>query len=425
MNILVVGSGGREHALAWKLAEPGSVQRVYVAPGNAGTALEPKLENVPLDPMDIEGLAQFAKAHDCALTVIGPEAPLVAGVVDHFNGQGLPCFGPSAGAAQLEGSKSFTKDFLARHNIPTASYAVFTEIDPALDYVREQGAPIVIKADGLAAGKGVIVAMTLNEAEAAVHDMLADNKFGDAGARVVVEGFLEGEEASFIVMVDGEHVLPMATSQDHKRIGEGDTGPNTGGMGAYSPAPVVTDAVFARVMEQVITPTVRGMAAEGLPYTGFLYAGLMIDAEGNPSVIEYNCRFGDPETQPIMHRLKSDLSSLCLAALDQRLDQVTAEWDPRPAVGVVLAAGGYPGSYEKGHVIEGLESDWPASTKVFHAGTRQDGDAITTQGGRVLCVSALGDSIHDAIDAAYTGVDLISWQDMVCRRDIGWRAIDR
>ena len=425
MNILVVGSGGREHALAWKLAEPDAVQRVYVAPGNAGTALEPKLENVPLDPMDIEGLAQFAKAHDCALTVIGPEAPLVAGVVDHFNGQGLPCFGPSAGAAQLEGSKSFTKDFLARHNIPTASYAVFTEIDPALDYVREQGAPIVIKADGLAAGKGVIVAMTLNEAEAAIHDMLADNKFGDAGARVVVEGFLEGEEASFIVMVDGEHVLPMATSQDHKRIGEGDTGPNTGGMGAYSPAPVVTDAVFARVMEQVITPTVRGMAAEGLPYTGFLYAGLMIDAEGNPSVIEYNCRFGDPETQPIMHRLKSDLPSLCLAALDQRLDQVTAEWDPRPAVGVVLAAGGYPGSYEKGHVIEGLESDWPASTKVFHAGTRQDGDAITTQGGRVLCVSALGDSIRDAIDAAYTGVDLISWQDMVCRRDIGWRAIDR
>ena len=425
MNILVVGSGGREHALAWKLAEPDAVQRVYVAPGNAGTALEPKLENVPLDPMDIEGLAQFAKAHDCALTVIGPEAPLVAGVVDHFNGQGLPCFGPSAGAAQLEGSKSFTKDFLARHNIPTASYAVFTEIDPALDYVRERGAPIVIKADGLAAGKGVIVAMTLDEAEAAIHDMLADNKFGDAGARVVVEGFLEGEEASFIVMVDGEHMLPMATSQDHKRIGEGDTGPNTGGMGAYSPAPVVTDAVFARVMEQVITPTVRGMAAEGLPYTGFLYAGLMIDAEGNPSVIEYNCRFGDPETQPIMHRLKSDLSSLCLAALDQRLDQVTAEWDPRPAVGVVLAAGGYPGSYEKGHVIEGLESDWPASTKVFHAGTRQDGDAITTQGGRVLCVSALGDSIRDAIDAAYAGVDHISWQDMVCRRDIGWRAIDR
>jgi phosphoribosylamine--glycine ligase len=425
MNILVVGSGGREHALAWKLAEPETVQRVYVAPGNAGTALEPKLQNVALDPMDIEGLAQFAKDRDCALTVIGPEAPLVAGIVDHFAEQGLPCFGPSAGAAQLEGSKSFTKDFLARHNIPTASYAVFTEIDPALNYVREQGAPIVIKADGLAAGKGVIVALTLDEAEAAIHDMLADNKFGDAGARVVVEGFLEGEEASFIVMVDGDHVLPMATSQDHKRIGEGDTGPNTGGMGAYSPAPVVTDAVFARIMEQVITPTVRGMAAEGLPYTGFLYAGLMIDAEGNPSVIEYNCRFGDPETQPIMHRLKSDLSSLCLAALDQRLDQVTAEWDPRPAVGVVLAAGGYPGNYEKGHVIEGLSGDWPASTRVFHAGTRQDGDAITTQGGRVLCVSALGDSIREAIGAAYSGVDRISWQDMVCRRDIGWRAIDR
>ena len=425
MNILVVGSGGREHALAWKLAEPETVQRVYVAPGNAGTALEPKLENIALDPMDIEGLAQFAKDRDCALTVIGPEAPLVAGIVDHFAEQGLPCFGPSAGAAQLEGSKSFTKDFLARHNIPTASYAVFTEIDPALNYVREQGAPIVIKADGLAAGKGVIVALTLDEAQAAIHDMLADNKFGDAGARVVVEGFLEGEEASFIVMVDGDHVLPMATSQDHKRIGEGDTGPNTGGMGAYSPAPVVTDAVFARVMEQVIHPTVRGMAAEGLPYTGFLYAGLMIDAQGNPSVIEYNCRFGDPETQPIMHRLKSDLSSLCLAALDQRLDQVTAEWDLRPAVGVVLAAGGYPGSYDKGHVIEGLAGDWPASTKVFHAGTRQDGDAITTQGGRVLCVSALGDSIREAIGAAYSGVDRINWQDMVCRRDIGWRAIDR
>ena len=425
MNILVVGSGGREHALAWKLAAPDSVSRVFVAPGNAGTAREPKLDNVALDPMDIEGLAAFAKQNDCALTVIGPEAPLVAGIVDHFTEQGLACFGPTAGAAQLEGSKSFTKDFLARHNIPTASYAVFTEIEPALAYVKEQGAPIVIKADGLAAGKGVIVAMTLDEAEAAIHDMLADNKFGDAGARVVVEGFLEGEEASFIVMVDGENVLPMATSQDHKRIGEGDTGPNTGGMGAYSPAPVVTDAVHNKVMEQVIWPTVRGMAAEGHPYTGFLYAGLMIDAEGNPSVIEYNCRFGDPETQPIMHRLQSDLSALCLAALDQRLDQHTAQWDPRPAVGVVLAAGGYPGSYEKGHVISGLERDWDVTTKVFHAGTRQEGNAITTQGGRVLCVSALGDSIREAIEAAYRGVDQIGWEGMVCRRDIGWRAIDR
>ena len=425
MNILVVGSGGREHALAWKLAAPNSVSRVFVAPGNAGTALEPKLDNVALDPMDIEGLAGFAKQNDCALTVIGPEAPLVAGIVDHFTEQGLACFGPTAGAAQLEGSKSFTKDFLARHDIPTASYAVFTEIEPALAYVKEQGAPIVIKADGLAAGKGVIVAMTLDEAEAAIHDMLADNKFGDAGARVVVEGFLEGEEASFIVMVDGENVLPMATSQDHKRIGEGDTGPNTGGMGAYSPAPVVTDAVHTKVMEQVIWPTVRGMAAEGHPYTGFLYAGLMIDAEGNPSVIEYNCRFGDPETQPIMHRLQSDLSTLCLAALNQTLDQHTAQWDPRPAVGVVLAAGGYPGSYEKGHTISGLEGDWDAATKVFHAGTRQEGNAITTQGGRVLCVSALGDSIREAIDAAYRGVDQIGWEGMVCRRDIGWRAIDR
>ena len=425
MNILVVGSGGREHALAWKLAAPNSVSRVFVAPGNAGTALEPKLDNVALDPMDIEGLAGFAKQNDCALTVIGPEAPLVAGIVDHFTEQGLACFGPTAGAAQLEGSKSFTKDFLARHDIPTASYAVFTEIEPALAYVKEQGAPIVIKADGLAAGKGVIVAMTLDEAEAAIHDMLADNKFGDAGARVVVEGFLEGEEASFIVMVDGENVLPMATSQDHKRIGEGDTGLNTGGMGAYSPAPVVTDAVHTKVMEQVIWPTVRGMAAEGHPYTGFLYAGLMIDAEGNPSVIEYNCRFGDPETQPIMHRLQSDLSALCLAALDQTLDQHTAQWDPRPAVGVVLAAGGYPGSYEKGHTISGLEGDWDTATKVFHAGTRQDGNAITTQGGRVLCVSALGDSIREAIEAAYRGVDQIGWEGMVCRRDIGWRAIDR
>jgi len=425
MNILVVGSGGREHALAWKLAAPDSVSRVFVAPGNAGTALEPKLDNVALDPMDIEGLAAFAKQNDCSLTVIGPEAPLVAGIVDHFTEQGLACFGPTAGAAQLEGSKSFTKDFLARHNIPTASYAVFTEIEPALAYVKEQGAPIVIKADGLAAGKGVIVAMTLDEAEAAIHDMLADNKFGDAGARVVVEGFLEGEEASFIVMVDGENVLPMATSQDHKRIGEGDTGPNTGGMGAYSPAPVVTDAVHTKVMEQVIWPTVRGMAAEGHPYTGFLYAGLMIDAEGNPSVIEYNCRFGDPETQPIMHRLQSDLSTLCLAALDQTLDQHTAQWDPRPAVGVVLAAGGYPGSYEKGHVISGLESDWDVTTKVFHAGTRKEGNAITTQGGRVLCVSALGDSIREAIEAAYRGVAQIGWEGLVCRRDIGWRAIDR
>ena len=425
MNILVIGSGGREHALAWKLAEPDSVTRVFVAPGNAGTAEEPKLKNVPLDPMDIEGLAQFAKTQDCALTVVGPEAPLVAGIVDHFTEHGLACFGPTAGAAQLEGSKSFTKDFLARHTIPTASYAVFTEVEPALDYIHQQGAPIVIKADGLAAGKGVVVAMTLAEAEAAIHDMLSDNKFGDAGARVVVEGFLEGEEASFIVMVDGEHVLPMATSQDHKRIGEGDTGPNTGGMGAYSPAPVVTDDVHAKIMEQVILPTVRGMAAEGHPYTGFLYAGLMIDEQGNPFVIEYNCRFGDPETQPIMQRLQSDLSALCLAALDGTLDGVSVVWDPRPAVGVVLAAEGYPGSYPKGQSISGLDYEWPATIKVFHAGTRAEGNDTVTNGGRVLCVSALGDSIAEAIGTAYTGVDRIGWEGMTCRRDIGWRALER
>jgi phosphoribosylamine--glycine ligase len=398
---------------------------VYVAPGNAGTTAEPKLENIDIDPLDIEGLARFAEAQGCELTVIGPEAPLVAGVVDHFTARGLACFGPSAGAAQLEGSKAFTKDFLARHQIPTASYAVFSEIEAALSYVRKQGAPIVVKADGLAAGKGVIVAMTLEEAETAVRDMLAENKFGDAGARVVIEGFLEGEEASFIVMVDGTHVLPMATSQDHKRIGEGDTGPNTGGMGAYSPAPVVTDSVHDKVMAQVILPTVRGMAAEGHAYTGFLYAGLMIDSDGNPAVIEYNCRFGDPETQPILHRLLSDLVALCQAALDGRLDEVDAQWDLRPAVGVVLAAGGYPGSYEKGQPILGLDSDWAETTKVFHAGTETEGSQTVTAGGRVLCVSALGESIPDAIANAYAGVDLISWKDMTYRRDIGWRAIDR
>jgi phosphoribosylamine--glycine ligase len=411
--------------LAWKLSQPDYVTRVYVAPGNAGTAAEPKVENIGLDPLDTQGLARFAEEHDCTLTVIGPEAPLVAGIVDHFTARGLACFGPSAGAAQLEGSKAFTKDFLARHQIPTASYAVFTDVEAALSYLRQQGAPIVIKADGLAAGKGVIVAMTLDEAETAVHDMLADNKFGDAGARVVIEGFLEGEEASFIVMVDGTNVLPMATSQDHKRIGEGDTGPNTGGMGAYSPAPVVTDTVYDRIMAQVILPTVRGMAAEGHAYTGFLYAGLMIDSDGNPSVIEYNCRFGDPETQPIMQRLESDLVALCQAALAGRLDKASAQWDPRPAVGVVLAAGGYPGAYEKGLPIVGLERDWADTTKVFHAGTRAAGTETVTDGGRVLCVSALGDSVADAIANAYAGVDLVTWKDMTFRRDIGWRAIDR
>ena len=425
MNILVVGGGGREHALAWKLAEPAYVNCVYVAPGNAGTATEAKLQNIDLDPLDIAGLAAFATENDCALTVIGPEAPLVAGIVDHFTAAGLPCFGPTRGAAQLEGSKSFSKDFLARHHIPTAAYAVFTELDPALAYVREQGAPIVVKADGLAAGKGVIVAMTLEEAEEAIRDMLADNKFGDAGAQVVIEGFLEGEEASFIVMVDGDNVLPMATSQDHKRIGDGDTGPNTGGMGAYSPAPVVTAVVYQRIMERVILPTVAGMAEEGHPYTGFLYAGLMIDAHGNPSVIEFNCRFGDPETQPILQRLQSDLVSHCQSALESTLDTAVAQWDPRPAVGVVLAAGGYPNAYEKGHAIAGLDTPWPETTKVFHAGTQTQDGNIVTHGGRVLCVSALGNTIEEAIQLAYAGVDHINWQDMIFRQDIGWRAIDR
>ena len=425
MNILVVGGGGREHALAWKLAEPAYVNCVYVAPGNAGTATEAKLQNIDLDPLDIAGLATFATENDCALTVIGPEAPLVAGIVDYFTAAGLPCFGPTRGAAQLEGSKSFSKDFLARHHIPTAAYAVFSELDPALAYVREQGAPIVVKADGLAAGKGVIVAMTLEEAEEAIRDMLADNKFGDAGAQVVVEGFLEGEEASFIVMVDGDNVLPMATSQDHKRIGDGDTGPNTGGMGAYSPAPVVTALVYQRIMERVILPTVKGMAEEGHSYTGFLYAGLMIDADDNPSVIEFNCRFGDPETQPILQRLQSDLVSHCQSALEGTLDTAVAQWDPRPAVGVVLAAGGYPNAYEKGHAIAGLDTPWPATTKVFHAGTQTQDGNIVTHGGRVLCVSALGNTIEEAIQLAYAGVDHINWQDMIFRQDIGWRAIDR
>ncbi len=425
MNILVVGGGGREHALAWKLAQPDSVNTVFVAPGNAGTAREPKLENVPLDVGDFAGLAEFAEGHDCGLTVIGPEAPLVDGIVDFFTARGLRCFGPSKAAAQLEGSKAFTKDFLAKHQIPTGAYANFTELEPALAYLREQGAPIVVKADGLAAGKGVIVAETLAQAEAAVTDMLSGNAFGDAGCRVVIEEFLAGEEASFIVLVDGSNVLAMATSQDHKRIGEGDTGPNTGGMGAYSPAPVVTDAVYSRIMAEVIEPTVAGMAKDGMPFTGFLYAGLMIDADGQPKVIEYNCRFGDPETQPIMMRLQSNLADLCNAAIDGKLDQIEAQWDPRPALGVVLAAEGYPGSYPKGTAIEGLDSEFGADAKVFHAGTAFKDDAVVTSGGRVLCVTAVGENIKAARDAAYVAVDHINWPGMTLRRDIGWRAIAR
>ena len=425
MNILVVGGGGREHALAWKLAQPDNIETVFVAPGNAGTAHEPKLENVALDVGDFAALADFAETNDCGLTVIGPEAPLVDGIVDFFTARGLRCFGPSKAAAQLEGSKAFTKDFLAKHQIPTGAYANFTELEPALAYLREQGAPIVVKADGLAAGKGVIVAETLEQAEEAVTDMLSGNAFGDAGCRVVIEEFLAGEEASFIVLVDGSNVLAMATSQDHKRIGEGDTGPNTGGMGAYSPAPVVTDAVYSRIMAEVIEPTVAGMAKDGMPYTGFLYAGLMIDADGQPKVIEYNCRFGDPETQPIMMRLQSNLADLCNAAIDGKLDQVEAQWDPRPALGVVLAAEGYPGSYPKGTVIEGLDAELGADAKVFHAGTALKDDAVVTSGGRVLCVTALGHDIKAARDAAYVAVDHINWPGMTLRRDIGWRAIAR
>ncbi|WP_187321923.1 phosphoribosylamine--glycine ligase [Serratia marcescens] len=425
MNILIIGNGGREHALAWKAAQSPLADKVYVAPGNAGTALEANLENVAIAATDIPALVAFAQSHDIGLTIVGPEAPLVIGVVDAFQAVGLKIFGPSQAAAQLEGSKAFTKDFLARHRIPTAEYENFTEVEPALAYVRRKGAPIVIKADGLAAGKGVIVAMTLQEAEEAVRDMLAGNAFGDAGHRIVVEEFLDGEEASFIVMVDGENVVPMATSQDHKRVGDGDTGPNTGGMGAYSPAPVVTDEIHRRAMDQVIWPTVRGMAAEGNTYVGFLYAGLMIAADGQPKVIEFNCRFGDPETQPIMLRLRSDLVELCLAGAEGRLNEKSSDWDERPALGVVLAAGGYPGDYRNGEVIQGLPQQESADGKVFHAGTRLQGNDVVTSGGRVLCVTALGDTVAQAQQRAYQLAEGIEWPGNFCRKDIGYRAIAR
>ncbi|EKO3983656.1 phosphoribosylamine--glycine ligase [Vibrio fluvialis] len=425
MRVLIIGSGGREHALGWKVAQNPTVETVFIAPGNAGTALEAKLQNVNIAVEDVAGLVAFAQNNAIELTIVGPEAPLVIGVVDAFRTAGLPIFGPTQAAAQLEGSKAFTKDFLARHNIPTAAYANFTEIEPALAYVREQGAPIVVKADGLAAGKGVIVAMTLEEAEEAIKDMLAGNAFGDAGSRVVVEEFLDGEEASFIVMVDGENVLPMATSQDHKRVGDQDTGPNTGGMGAYSPAPVVTQAIHDRVMQEVIYPTVRGMEAEGNPYTGFLYAGLMIDSTGAPKVIEYNCRFGDPETQPIMMRMQSDLVELCLAAIDGKLDQVESKWDPRASIGIVLAAGGYPGDYAKGDIISGLPTTEVEGQKVFHAGTTDKDGHVVTNGGRVLCATALGNTVSEAQQRAYELAKQISWNGMFHRNDIGYRAIAR
>jgi len=425
MNVLVIGSGGREHALAWKAAQNPNVETVYVAPGNAGTATEAGLENVAIDVMDFEKLATFAKDNNCGLTIVGPEAPLVEGVVDYFAEQGLRAFGPSKGASQLEGSKAFTKDFLARHKIPTAEYQNFTEVEPALAYLQEKGAPIVVKADGLAAGKGVIVAETLQQAEDAVKDMLSGNAFGEAGCRVVIEEFLDGEEASFIVMVDGKNVVAMATSQDHKRVGDGDTGPNTGGMGAYSPAPVVTADIHQRIMDEVIYPTVNGMAAEGNDYTGFLYAGLMIDTAGTPKVIEYNCRFGDPETQPIMLRMKSDMVDLCEAAIDGKLAGKTTEWDERCAVGVVLAAGGYPASYEKGLPISGLPNEAIAGEKVFHAGTQLSGDVVVTSGGRVLCATALGNSVTEAQARAYDLTRQINWKDVYFRNDIAYRAIAR
>ncbi|OBT08113.1 phosphoribosylamine--glycine ligase [Shewanella sp. UCD-FRSSP16_17] len=428
MQVLVIGGGGREHALAWKAAQSAQVEKVFVAPGNAGTSLEPKLENVDIKVEAISELVKFAQDNKIELTIVGPEVPLALGVVDAFNEAGLPIFGPTQGAAQLESSKAFTKDFLARHNIPTADYSNFTEIDAAKAYSVEltakTGFPVVIKADGLAAGKGVIIAQDQAEADAAIEDMLAGNKFGEAGSRVVIEEFLKGEEASFIVMVDGNNILAMASSQDHKARDNGDYGPNTGGMGAYSPAPVVTQTVHDWTIANVIRPTVDGMAAEGNVYTGFLYAGLMIAPDGSAKVLEYNCRFGDPETQPIMMRLQSDLVELCLAATRGELDKVTAEFDSRAAVGVVLAAGGYPDAYRKADVIDGL-SLGDNNAKVFHAGTAMKDGHVVTAGGRVLCATALGNTVTEAQKAAYGLVDAIHWDDVYFRTDIAYRAIAR
>jgi phosphoribosylamine--glycine ligase len=425
-RVLIVGGGGREHALAVKIAASPRVDQVHVAPGNAGTARMERVENVALAATDLVGLRDFARANDVTLTVVGPEAPLAAGIVDIFRSAGLACFGPRRDAAQLEASKAFSKDFLARHAIPTADYAVFAEFEAAAAHIRAVGAPIVIKADGLAAGKGVYLAESVDTALAAARDMLEDNAFGDSGARIVVESFLTGEEASFIALVDGEHILPLASSQDHKAAFDGDTGPNTGGMGAYSPAPVMTDAVFERVMDTVIRPTVAGMDADGHAFTGFLYAGLMIDAAGHTRVLEFNVRLGDPETQPILMRLRTDLVDLIEAALDQRLDQTQAEWDARAALGVVMAAGGYPGAYEKNDEISGLAAAEAAGAQIFHAGTRlADDGSVRTDGGRVLCVCALGDDVADAQARAYAGVEKINWRDALYRHDIGHRAIGR
>ncbi|HLI17380.1 MAG TPA: phosphoribosylamine--glycine ligase [Rhodanobacteraceae bacterium] len=424
MKILVIGSGGREHALAWKLAQSPRVTEVVVAPGNAGTAREPRVRNAAASAADFAALLDLAREENVAFTVVGPEAPLVAGVVDRFRAAGLRIFGPTAAAARLEGSKAFAKDFLARHGIPTAHYAVFTELEPALAYVRAQGAPIVVKADGLAAGKGVVVATTLAEAEHALTDMLGAHAFGAASARVVIEEYLEGEEASYIVMADGVHALAMASSQDHKRVGDGDTGPNTGGMGAYSPAPTVTPEVEHRIQREIIEPTLRGMAGEDAPFTGFLYAGLMVDRTGAPKVIEFNVRFGDPETQPIMQRLRSDFAGLIEAALDGTLDRVSAEWDPRPSLGLVMAAEGYPGKPRTGDVISGLDDDFGPDVKIFHAGTKIDlSGNVVTAGGRVLCVCALGDDLPRARDRAYAAASSIRFEGAFYRHDIGHRGL--
>ncbi|MDP7561838.1 MAG: phosphoribosylamine--glycine ligase [Methylococcales bacterium] len=423
MNILIIGGGGREHALAWKARQSKQASTVYVAPGNAGTALEPGIENVTIDATNIDALIIFAQKNNIALTIIGPEVPLVAGIVDRFQAMGLNCFGPHAAAAQLEGSKTFCKNFMARHDIPTAEYQTFTDIHSAIRYIQKKGAPIVVKADGLAAGKGVIVAQTESEAITAVQDMLAGNAFGEAGHRVVIEEFLPGEEASFIVIADGKTALPMATSQDHKALNNGDLGPNTGGMGAYSPAPLVTPEIHQRVLDEIIQPTLDGMIADGMPYTGFLYAGLMISPNGTLKVLEYNCRFGDPETQPIMMRLQSDLVELCLAALDHRLHEKTTVWDERPALGVVLAAGGYPESYKKGNIIEGLNSAMTPEQKIFHAGTCLEKNQTVTAGGRVLCACALGNNLSDAQTNAYQLVSTIHWEQMYYRTDIGFKAL--
>ena len=425
MKVLVVGSGGREHALAWSVAKSPRVEQVFVAPGNAGTAGESAVENVAISANDLDGLLEFARERGIGLTIAGPEDPLVNGIVDRFSAAGLKCFGPSAAAAQLEGSKSFAKDFMSRHGIPTAAYGKFTDVGEAIEFIRANGAPIVVKADGLAAGKGVIVAQTTTEAEAAVMDMLAGNAFGEAGHRVVVEEYLVGEEASFIVMADGSNILPLASSQDHKAAGDGDTGPNTGGMGAYSPAPIVDQAMHQRAMDEVIRPTVEGMAADGAPFTGFLYAGLMISPEGEPRVLEFNVRFGDPETQPILMRLRSDLAEHCLAAIDGQLDSQHADWDPRACLGVVMAAGGYPGSYGKGFPIEGLDSGFPEGVKIFHAGTALGDEGIVTSGGRVLCVCALGEDVTRAQRLAYQACEQIRWEGAFTRGDIGYRAVAR